>query len=53
MSEIDPREFGRLESEVKNLTNDEVSIELTDELSPGVIKCDIPFLYILMPMKIT
>ena len=26
--------------------------ELTDDLSPGVIKCDIPFLYVLMPMRI-
>jgi len=26
---------------------------MTDELSPGVIKCDIPFLYVLMPMRIT
>jgi DNA polymerase III subunit beta len=38
---------------LKNLTNDEVFIEITDELSPGVIKCDIPFLYVLMPMRIT
>jgi len=36
---------------LKNLSNDEVAIELTDELSPGVIKCDIPFLYVLMPMR--
>ncbi len=27
-------------------------IVLTDELSPGVITCDIPFLYVLMPMRI-
>jgi len=38
---------------LRNLTNDEVSIELTDDLSPGVIKCDIPFLYVLMPMRIS
>ncbi len=37
---------------LKNLSNDEIAIELTDELSPGVIKCDIPFLYVLMPMRI-
>lgn len=37
---------------LKNLSNDEVFVELTDELSPGVIKCDIPFLYVLMPMRI-
>src|SRR3989339_254487 len=29
---------------LKNLANDEIFIELTDDMSPGVIKCDIPFL---------
>ena len=38
---------------LKNLASDEIFVELTDELSPGVIKCDIPFLYVLMPMRIT
>ena len=38
---------------LKNLTNDEVALELTDELSPGVLKTDIPFLYVLMPMRVT
>ena len=38
---------------LKNLTCDEVFLELTDELSPGVIKCDVPFLYVLMPMRIS
>jgi len=37
---------------LKNLANDEIAIELTDSLSPGVIKCDIPFLYVLMPMRV-
>jgi DNA polymerase-3 subunit beta len=37
---------------LKNLTTDEVFIEMTDEMSPGVIKCDMPFLYVLMPMRI-
>jgi DNA polymerase-3 subunit beta len=37
---------------LKNLTNDEIFVELTDELSPGVIKSDIPFIYVLMPMRI-
>lgn len=37
---------------LKNLANDEIAIELTDNLSPGVIKCDIPFLYVLMPMRV-
>lgn len=38
---------------LRTLTNDEIFIELTDDLSPGVIKCDQPFLYVLMPMRIT
>jgi DNA polymerase-3 subunit beta len=38
---------------LKNLANDEVFVELTDDLSPGVLKCDIPFLYVLMPMRVT
>jgi len=38
---------------LRNLTNDEVFIEITDDLSPGVLKCDIPFLYVLMPMRVS
>ncbi len=38
---------------LRHLANDEVYLELTDELSPGLIKCDIPFLYVLMPMRLT
>ncbi|NQU39215.1 MAG: DNA polymerase III subunit beta [Lentisphaerae bacterium] len=38
---------------LKNLNNDEIYVELTDDLSPGVIKCDIPFLYVLMPMRVS
>ncbi len=37
---------------LKNLSNDEIAVELTDNLSPAVIKCDIPFLYVLMPMRV-
>lgn len=37
---------------LRNLVNDEIYVELTDELSPGVIKCDVPFIYVLMPMRI-
>ena len=37
---------------LKHLTSDEVYLEFNDELSPGVIKCDTPFLYVLMPMRI-
>lgn len=38
---------------LKNLDNDEIYTEFTDELSPGVIKSDIPFLYVLMPMRVS
>ncbi len=35
------------------LGNDEVFIELIDELSPGVIKINGPFLYVVMPMRLS
>jgi DNA polymerase-3 subunit beta len=35
------------------LSNDEVFIELIDELSPGVIKINGPFLYVVMPMRLS
>jgi DNA polymerase-3 subunit beta len=35
------------------LTEDEVFIELIDELSPGVVKINGPFLYVVMPMRLT
>ena len=34
------------------LTNDEVFLELIDELSPGIIKINGPFLYVVMPMRL-
>lgn len=37
---------------LRNIASDEVFFELSDDLSPGVLKCDIPFLYVLMPMRI-
>ncbi|MEI6971734.1 MAG: DNA polymerase III subunit beta [bacterium] len=38
---------------LRHLVNDEVYLELTDEMSPGVVKCDQPFLYVLMPMRLS
>jgi DNA polymerase-3 subunit beta len=38
---------------LKALENDEVYLELIDELSPGVLKINGPFLYVLMPMRMT
>lgn len=37
---------------LKNLSSDEVSFELGDELSPGLIKSGTPFMYVLMPMRV-
>jgi len=36
---------------LRHLTSDVVYLEMTDDLSPGVIKCEVPFLYVLMPMR--
>lgn len=35
------------------LTEDEVYLELIDELSPGVLKVNGPFLYVVMPMRLS
>jgi len=35
------------------LTEDEVFLELIDELSPGVVKINGPFLYVVMPMRLS
>lgn len=35
------------------LANDEVFLELIDELSPGVLKIQGPFLYVVMPMRLS
>ena len=36
-----------------SLTEDEVFIELIDELRPGVVKINGPFLYVVMPMRLS
>jgi DNA polymerase-3 subunit beta len=35
------------------LTTDEVYLELIDELSPGVLKINGSFLYVVMPMRLS
>jgi DNA polymerase-3 subunit beta len=35
------------------LTEDEVFMEMIDELSPGVLKINGPFLYVVMPMRLS
>jgi DNA polymerase-3 subunit beta len=42
-----------LQDPLRNLTEDEIHLEVTDEMSPGVIKISTPFLYVLMPMRIS
>lgn len=37
---------------LKAIDDDEVIVNLTDGHSPAVIKCSIPFLYILMPLRV-
>ncbi|MEO8439491.1 MAG: DNA polymerase III subunit beta [Spartobacteria bacterium] len=38
---------------LRNLIEDEIFLDLIDEMSPGVIKIQSPFLYVLMPMRIS
>jgi DNA polymerase III subunit beta len=38
---------------LKALDTDEVFLELIDELSPGVMKINGPFLYVIMPMRMS
>jgi DNA polymerase-3 subunit beta len=38
---------------LRNLPSDEIHLELIDEMSPGVIKINTPFLYVLMPMRVS
>lgn len=44
---------GFLMDPLRNLESDEVYLEMSDELSPGVLKTNVPFLYVIMPMRIT
>jgi DNA polymerase-3 subunit beta len=37
---------------LKHLDSDEIYFELSDELSPGVIKTNVPFLYVIMPIRV-
>lgn len=38
---------------LKNMDDDEIVIELNDGHSPALLKCSIPFLYVLMPLRIS
>jgi DNA polymerase-3 subunit beta len=37
---------------LKIIDDDEVYLELLDQLSPGVLKINGPFLYVIMPMRV-
>ena len=37
---------------LKAIDEDEITIELNDGTSPAMIKCSIPFLYVMMPLRI-
>ncbi len=36
---------------LRNIDSDEIFIEMSDKLSPALIKCDLPFVYVLMPLR--
>lgn len=38
---------------LKNLTDDTIHLDLIDEMSPGVLRLDSSFLYVLMPMRVS
>ncbi len=38
---------------LKNLSEDDIFLDLIDEMSPGVIRIDGTFLYVIMPMRVT
>lgn len=38
---------------LKHLDSDEIYLELSDELSPGIIKSNVPFLYVIMPIRVS
>ena len=42
-----------LQAPLRALPNEEIFLDLIDEMSPGVIKIQSPFLYVLMPMRIS
>jgi len=44
---------GFLMAPLRHLDSDEIFFELSDELSPGVVKTSVPFLYVLMPIRVT
>lgn len=44
---------GFLIEPLRKLTSDEIFFEFTNQFSAGVFKCDIPFLYVIMPVRLS
>ncbi len=42
-----------LQAPLRSLESDDVYLDLIDEMSPGVLRIDGSFLYVLMPMRVT
>ena len=42
-----------LQAPLRALDTDNVYLDLIDEMSPGVLRIDGSFLYVLMPMRVT
>jgi DNA polymerase-3 subunit beta len=42
-----------LKAPFQNLEEDTVYLDLIDEMSPGVVRIDGSFLYVIMPMRVT
>ena len=38
---------------LKAIDEDEVFIELIDGAKPAMIKCSVPFLYVMMPLRVS
>jgi len=38
---------------LKNMDDDEIFFELSDGYSPALLKCNVPFLYVLMPLRLS
>ena len=42
-----------LKAPLQNLDAETVYLDLIDEMSPGVVRIDGSFLYVIMPMRVT
>jgi len=38
---------------LKNLSDEDIYLDMIDEMSPGVVRIDGSFLYVIMPMRVT